>query len=346
MEYHLIKRIHWTSELVNKFWNGVAQSELDDLSFGKVAGPKLLDLISKYLVPDGTHLDFGAGSGYLLQILLERGLSAAGFDPSPERQALLLAKIGKHKNFLGVKGINSAEQFDVVFLMEVVEHVLDEDFDAVIESVVSFVKPGGYLIASTPNNENLEYSSVYCPVSEILFHPWQHVRSFTPAQFSDCFKKRGFSPEFVVLADFSSDAEFVEACKKGAAVESLKKLKATSLRQLSDSIELTVKKYQQQFKELEAMNTLLHANATLGFWQKIKLRLDLLLHHRTLITRLHSISQNMVHCFDEVSGPTLEHLRYAMALKPTDVDRSTQRVDGIDLRIGKETTIVYVGKKQ
>lgn len=328
----MVKRIHWTPELVNKFWDGVAQTELDSLSFGKVAGPQFLELISDYLVPGGSHLDYGAGSGHVLQLLLDRGLNAAGFDPSPERQALLLAKIGQHKNFLGVKGADSAEQFDVVLLMEVVEHVLDEDFDVVLERVASFVKPGGYLIASTPNNENLETSSVYCPVSETFFHPWQHVRSFTPAQLSDCFIKHAFSTEFVALADFSSDADLVEAYKKSVAVESL----------VASSFE----KYQQQLKELDQIDAILRSSSTSGFWQKIKLRFDLLLRHRALIVRLHTISHDMAHHFDEVSGYTLGQLKHTTALKHNRVDRSVQAGDDIDLRVGRETTIVYVGKKQ
>lgn len=328
----MVKRIHWTPELVNKFWDGVAQTELDSLSFGKVAGPQFLELISDYLVPGGSHLDYGAGSGHVLQLLLDRGLNAAGFDPSPERQALLLAKIGQHKNFLGVKGVDSAEQFDVVLLMEVVEHVLDEDFDKVLERVAKFVKPGGYLIASTPNNENLESSSVYCPVSETFFHPWQHVRSFTPDQLSACFKQHGFLAEFVALADFSYDAELIEACKKSVAVESL----------MASSFE----KYQQQLKELDQIDAILRSNSTLGFWENIKLRFHLLLHHRVLIARLHTTSHDMANRFDEVYSYTLEQLKHTMILKPDRVDRSVPAADGIDLHVGRETTIVYVGKKQ
>lgn len=338
----LIKKIQWTPQLVNKFWDGVAQTELDSLSFGKVAGPRFLELINDYLIPGGTHLDFGAGSGHVLQLLLEKDLSAAGFDPSPDRQTLLLAKIGQHKKFLGVKGVDSTEQFDVVLLMEVVEHILDEDFHGVLERVSRFVKPGGYLIVSTPNNENLETSSVYCPISETFFHPWQHVRSFTPIQLTDCFKKLGFSTEFVALADFSFDAELVESYRNNVAVESLK---VSSLKQLSDSIESSVLKYQQQLKELDMTDAVLGGSSAPGLWQKLKIGLNLLFRHRELISHLHSLTHDMAHRFDEVSSHTLEQLKQTMALIPNGADRSTQIVDGIDLRVGRETTIVYVGKK-
>ncbi|MDH5738886.1 MAG: class I SAM-dependent methyltransferase [Nitrospira sp.] len=331
----MVKRIRWTSELVNKFWDGVAQTELDNLSFGKVAGPKFLELISKYLLPGGSHLDFGAGSGHVLQLLLDRGLNAAGFEPSPDRQDLLVGKIGQHKHFLGVKGVDSSDQFDVVLLMEVLEHVLDEDFDKVLERVKKFVKPGGYLIASTPNNENVESSSVYCPVSEALFHPWQHVRSFTPHQISDCFKNLGFAPELIALADFSSDAELVESYKKIAA-----------LRELSDYIESAVHQYHAQRQELALIDAFLGSGVRHGFWQKIKLRVNLLFQHRVLIGKLHSIAHDMTHRFDEVSCYALNQIRDMRDPILSGAAGSTRDADGIDLRIGRETTIVYVGKKQ
>lgn len=339
----MVKKIHWTSDLVNKFWDGVAQTELDNLSFGKVAGPKFIDLISNFLVPGGTHLDFGAGSGHVLQLLLDRGLNSAGFDPSPDRQAALIKKIGQHNNFLGIKDLDCNEQFDVVLLMEVVEHVLDEDFDKVLKKVASFVKPGGYLIASTPNNENLETSSVYCPVSDVFFHPWQHVRSFNPNQLSDCFKSYGFESSFVALADFSSDAELVD----GYSTDSLKE---SSLIQLSKAIEVTVKnKEQSKLNEIYLIDKLRQSGESLGILQKLMLRFNLLTQYRKLISELHmmdSMVRDASHRFDEVTKYTLEQLHHTISMSSNGAYSQTDVSDGIDLRIGRQTTIVYVGKKK
>ena len=340
----MVKRIHWTPQLVNKFWDGVAQTELDNLSFGKVAGPNFIALIGDYLAPGGRHLDFGAGSGHILQLLLDRGLNTAGFDPSPERQAKLIEKVGGYKNFMGIKGLDCNEEFDVVLLIEIVEHVLDEDFDKVLEQVAKFVKPGGYLIASTPNNENLESSSVYCPVSDMFFHPWQHVRSFTPDQLSDCFKNYGFSASFVALADFSSDAELIEEYKRVVATALLKEPSST---QISNAIKEGIqKKYQLQLKELNSIDVILRSCATLGLWQKMKFGFFLLMQHRTLITKLHSLAHEISHRFDEVTNNARSQFHQTKALNPNGVDDSTKESNGIDLRFGRETTIVYVGKKQ
>lgn len=338
----MVNSIQWTPQLVNKFWDGVAQTELDNLSFGKVAGPQFLELISDYLVQGRRYLDFGAGSGHVLQLLLDRGLNAAGFDPSPDRQSLLLEKIGQHKNFLGVKGTESDEQFDVVLLMEVIEHILDEDFSSVLDRVSSFVKPGGYLIVSTPNNENLEISSVYCPVSDTFFHPWQHVRSFTSSHLVDCFKQIGFTKDFVALADFSCDAALIENYKKTETVNVNNK---NMHERLIVALQESIKKYQLNLKDLNQIDSKLKSQVSFGIWQNLKLRLEVLRNHRSLIARVFSISHNMAHHFDEFYDHVSEQLRQTMPIEaPLDVSL-LRSANEIDLRIGKETTIIYVGKK-
>jgi SAM-dependent methyltransferase len=332
----MVKRIEWTPQLVNKFWDGVAQTELDSLSFGKIAGPQFLQFISSYLVQGRSYLDFGAGSGHVLNLLLDRGLSAAGFEPSPARQALLLKKIGQHKHFLGVKGADSNEQFDVVLLIEVVEHILDEDFSSVLDRVASFVKSGGYLVISTPNNENLDYSSVYCPISDTFFHRWQHVRSFTPSQLEDCFKKIGFSTDFLALADFSSDAALIETYKKSDEV--------TAKRQI-DAFKDSFGKLKVALMELNQVDSELKSQSSLNAWKKMKSRLKILRSHRSLIARLHSISHDFAHTFDVMSGYANEQLTQTMLLDVVKPKERLRPAGEIDLRIGRETSIVYVGKK-
>ena len=332
----MVKRIHWTPQLVSTFWDGVAQTELDNLSFGKVAGPDFIELISKFLVPGGRHLDFGAGSGHVLQILLDRGLNAAGFDPSPDRQALLFNKIGGHQNFLGVQGADSNEQYDVVLLMEVIEHILDDDFQQVLERVAMFVKPGGSLIVSTPNNENLETASVYCPVSDIFFHPWQHVRSFTPDKLSGCLAGFGFTSEFIALADFSADAEALKLQKAGMVSKA-------QLAQLNEAVKLAVKECDLQRQELDKIDDFLGSRVNLSIWQKIKIRIKLFFQFRKIVSELHSIAHAMSYRLNEVSTDTIRVLGTVM--ENNDESPLVDAPDGINLRIGRETTIVYVGRK-
>lgn len=294
----------WTPELVTNFWDAFARSGLDDeLSFGKNSGAALLDLVKAYISPNKTYLDFGAGSGHFLQHLLDRGLNAVGFDPSPNRQKAL--------NNLTSKATLSKERttdrdFDVVFLMEVIEHILDQDFTATLTQAAKFVKPGGHIVVTTPNDENLRTSSVYCPISEKFFHPWQHVRSFSYEKLIATLQEFGFLPEFVALADFSADV---------FQIEELKALRRQDIarEKLIDDLLLTL----QSFPDNTA--------ASLAPPQK----------NSSLANGENSELSNFI-------SATIERL---VSIKIDSMGASAPSTEYPNLRIGKETTIVYVAKK-
>ncbi len=333
----MVKRLQWTPELVSRFWDGIANTELDNLSFGRVAGPAFLDLVKKYIPPGHSVLDFGAGSGHFLQLLLDRGILAAGFEPSADRAARLAERIGRHDNFLGVFSLEADRQFDVVILMEVIEHVLDEDFNFVLERASKFVKPSGYLIVTTPNNENLESSGVYCPVSDTLFHPWQHVRSFTPPQLVKRIGGMGFARDFVGLVDFSADANLIERYKDRSKADEI-------IRHLLSSINKSVFDYRQHIAELNALDVYLSAGSGLGLLARLKWRIDMLLKARKTISALHRISHGLSNKFDALSSLAVDQLSQAINFDCRQIGSKANEQD-VDVRIGKETTIIYVGKK-
>lgn len=204
------RKLHWTSDLVNVFWNGVSGSRLDELSFARLNGAKLLNLISPWLPSNGTVLDFGAGSGFLVQQLLDRGCRVAAFDPSGERESALTSLVGGYANFLGLERGAGKQSYDVVIFSEVIEHLLDKDYQAVLSRMTGFVRPNGVLILTTPNQEDIELKSAFCPTCQHFFHPWQHVRSIAPLAMSEYFEGLGFKKQFLGLVDFSDNAENLE----------------------------------------------------------------------------------------------------------------------------------------
>ena len=44
----------------------------------------------------------------------------------------------------------SDKTFDVVLLIEVIEHILDEQLESSLKHLADFTKPGGLLIVTTP----------------------------------------------------------------------------------------------------------------------------------------------------------------------------------------------------
>lgn len=187
-----MKYLEWTPELVRRFWNQIADTRLAEISFSRQAGTYLLAALRSNLKAGGRHLDFGAGDGDLTLMLAKKGYATAAFEPAADRRDVLVARLRNEPKFIGVVDSQSREIFDVVLMIEVIEHVLEADLDATLRQVNRMLPPGGTLIVSTPNNEDLDLSMAYCPVSDTMFHRWQHVRSFTVDTLTSLLSRYGF----------------------------------------------------------------------------------------------------------------------------------------------------------
>jgi 2-polyprenyl-3-methyl-5-hydroxy-6-metoxy-1,4-benzoquinol methylase len=84
------------------------------------------------------------------------------------------------------------EHFDTVFLIEAIEHMPDRHLGPSMEAILSALKPGGWLVVSTPNDEDIEAAEVYCPVSRVAFHPMQHLRSWNEKTLLQYLGEAGF----------------------------------------------------------------------------------------------------------------------------------------------------------
>lgn len=209
LETTYMKTVHWTPTLVGRFWDGLTETSLLDLAFSRLAGHWLLRALEWHLSPGRRHLDFGSGDGHFAKLLAAKGYPAAVYEPSQGRLGTLRRALGGVDGFLGLAGEGDAP-FDVVFMIEVIEHILDEQMDEAMALLDRFVAPDGLLIVTTPNSENLDHGMAYEPVSGALFHRWQHVRSFTATSLVELLGRYGFEPLVVHQLEFS-DRLFGEA---------------------------------------------------------------------------------------------------------------------------------------
>ncbi len=200
-----MKNLEWTPELAGRFWSGIAQTPLGSVSFGKASGPLFLDIVGPALPQGAAILDFGAGDGDMADLLIARGFKVGAYEPAEGRVDLLKGKpFAQSSGFLGVFTKPDGTKFDAVLMTEVIEHVLPCDMQATMDAIKAFLKPGGLLIASTPNSENLALASAYCPVCDHMFHRWQHVHSWTPETLSGHFAAHGFTQRNMHRVDFTS----------------------------------------------------------------------------------------------------------------------------------------------
>jgi hypothetical protein len=224
------KTINWTPELVNRFWSGVSQTKLSQLNFSRHNSDYLLELIEGHLKPQGRYLDFGSGEGELVRALLEKGCATAAWEPVRARSSRIPSDISSHPKFLGTIRDVGPERFDAVLMIEVIEHILEPEMAGVLEKVRSLLADGGTLIVTTPHSEDLELSSAYCPNCDMLFHRWQHMRSFTPESLPALLSPYGFECLFLHQVDFSDHRFPIE------------ELKAIRIREIEEKRELQRRK--------------------------------------------------------------------------------------------------------
>jgi 2-polyprenyl-3-methyl-5-hydroxy-6-metoxy-1,4-benzoquinol methylase len=211
-EYH-IHQLVWTDELIRRFWDGFSHTHLENLSFGKLAGPQFLEFIREYLPAGGEICDYGAGSGHLAELLIKAGFATAIYEPSPGRAEALQRRLSPYGSFTGVVGSEDRRQFDLLIMAEVIEHLPGHVLDQTLERIRGLLRPGGTLIVTTPNNENLGDAQVFCPVCQQTFHPWQHVRNFTHESLEKQLNEYGFASRFIGLVDFSNYAAAIECSR-------------------------------------------------------------------------------------------------------------------------------------
>jgi 2-polyprenyl-3-methyl-5-hydroxy-6-metoxy-1,4-benzoquinol methylase len=141
--------------------------------------------------PPGTLLDYGSWVGVMAAAAAARGWHAIGFDVSPSA-----ARWGRE--LLGTRVVDDwgkvvasdLAPFDVVALLEVVEHL--EDPATVLRRALEVLRPGGTLVLSTPNFASLGRARRRERWPHI--YPAQHILYFTPSTLRALMRDCGVRP--------------------------------------------------------------------------------------------------------------------------------------------------------
>ena len=193
----------WTPEKIAATWDFFSEILAgSDLYFSSHSGRWIVERADRELRLRGKRiLDFGCGRGDLLAHLFARGIAAGGLEFSEESARTTSERFAGESLFQGiVAGPSELEDgsFDVVFLVEVIEHLLDDQIPQALAEVHRLLAPGGRVVVTCPNAEHLAADSVRCPDCGAVFHRWQHLRSLDPASVSALFVRHGFSTEKAV----------------------------------------------------------------------------------------------------------------------------------------------------
>jgi 2-polyprenyl-3-methyl-5-hydroxy-6-metoxy-1,4-benzoquinol methylase len=192
-------QVNWTPEKIGRFWDYVAQNKATEQNaFSAIAGDAVIDLASQYAGLQGNILDYGCSHGFLIEKLLKRGLRCEGLEFSEDTAKKVSQKFGNNKNFGGITIVRNlpspieSGKYDVIFVLEVLEHLLDTYLHQTLEELYRITKKGGIIVVSVPNNEDLDALKVLCPDCGGIFHIIQHVRSWNAQTLVARMKEAGF----------------------------------------------------------------------------------------------------------------------------------------------------------
>ena len=177
---------HYVSSLKNNSLSSLRGNfDVKDYPYFRRLISKFLDSVSK----NCSILDIGCGSGELLLCLKHYGYTdLAGIDISPE-QVELAIKNGlsevtcvNFEDFLG----QTKKKYDLVFLMDVLEHLSKNDIIALLESISKCLKDNGQLIIHVPNGQGLLGGHVY-------YGDFTHQTCFTNKSLSQVLNISGYN---------------------------------------------------------------------------------------------------------------------------------------------------------
>lgn len=192
----------WTPERISRFWDMVAsEPRLQHLYFSRYYAEFIINVARLHGLSGGEVLDYGCGPGFLSARLVDAGLSVTGLEYSQasagRANELLAGKGNWHGCFVSedLASRRGVAGFDWVFSVEAYEHLRPEWVDGYFKEISDHLEPGGHLLITVPNNENLDDNLVICPCCEAKFHRWGHLRSVTRGDLAQVVKSHGFEVE-------------------------------------------------------------------------------------------------------------------------------------------------------
>lgn len=152
----------------------------------------LVDSLSPYRKTN-RWLDVGYGEGGLLNVTERFGWKSYGLEVSPKA-----LEYGKSRGWTVATNANDfrifpESGFDVVSMIEVVEHLLS--LDGILRTANKLLRPGGVLYITTPNGDSLNY--------RLLGHSWsvvsppEHLMLWTRHAIRIALRRNGFIPRYI-----------------------------------------------------------------------------------------------------------------------------------------------------
>lgn len=197
-------QLSWSADQIARFWDyWSSRDDAQETYFALQVGKGVASFAEQVQPLVGLKvLDFGSGPGHLVPHLLARGAQVSVVDHSPHsieeatRRFAHQSGWSEARVFDGGKTPWDDSSFDVVFCLETIEHLHSQDCVQIFDEIHRVLRPGGHAIYTTPHNEDLQRSHVFCPSCNSEFHRWQHLRSWSSDELQNQLQHQGYEVAF------------------------------------------------------------------------------------------------------------------------------------------------------
>lgn len=148
-------------------------------------------------------LDFGAGAGYFLKAAQSYGFSISGYELSEKLIVFSKKELGIT---LTNKIDNLRNDYDVICMFDVIEHISPDIFRVTIDKLLQKLKHGGILYGNTPNYRSLNI--IICGDKDPVIAPPSHICYFTTGSLDLCLKSFGLHKISLTTKGMSSNSFF------------------------------------------------------------------------------------------------------------------------------------------
>jgi SAM-dependent methyltransferase len=147
-----------------------------------IAFTNLIKIIQeRYCMPNLRAIDVGCGDGLMLEQCQLAGIDCDGFEISDSLIQKLRAQFATKKIYSGNLSNISEKSYDIVFLINVIEHISDPKLT--LTQLFNILKPGGYAFIHAPNIGGLPAIVMGSrwhqiePLTHLYYYNWKTLKA-------------------------------------------------------------------------------------------------------------------------------------------------------------------------